>query len=190
MPSTYQSVYIKILMLVYIYIHIHTHISMCIYIIYIKYIVYIHCNCLKRKSSNMSSLSIKSPKKQVRPKQRLTVHRRKGSIQLTLACLIGTTVVSLMVRHHLFWKISVFHGFSIKGKAAKFANTSKESHETSKALSKLGITAILFQPSGSTNQMKRTRHSHTCQGHFTKRSVAAIGAAADIMTCVLYIQAK
>lgn len=88
------------------------------------------------------------------------------------------------------WKISVFHGFSIKGKAAKFANTSKESHETSKALSKLGITAILFQPSGSTNQMKRTRHSHTCQGHFTKRSVAAIGAAADIMTCVLYIQAK
>lgn len=77
MPPTYQSVYIKILMLVYIYI---------------KYIVYIHCNCLKRKSSNMSSLSIKSPKKQVRPKQRLTVHRRKGSIQLTLACLIGTTV--------------------------------------------------------------------------------------------------
>jgi len=83
-----------------------------------------------------------------------------------------------------------FSWFSIKGKAAKFANTSKESHETSKALSKLGITAILFQPSGSTNQMKRTRHSHTCQGHFTKRSVAAIGAAADIMTCVLYIQAK
>ena len=115
MPSTYQSVYIKILMLVYIYIYIYTRTYQCVYI-YIKYIVYIHCNCLKRKSSNMSSLSIKSPKKQVRPKQRLTVHRRKGSIQLTLACLIGTTVVSLMVRHHLFWKISVFHGFPSKGK--------------------------------------------------------------------------
>ena len=182
MPSTYQSVYIKILMLVYIYIYTYTHAHINVYI-YIKYIVYIHCTCLKRKSSNMSSLSIKSPKKQVRPKQRLTVHRRKGSIQLTLACLIGTTVVSLMVRHHLFWKISVFHGFPSKGKLQNLANTSKESHETSKALSKLGITAILFQPSGSTNQMKRTRHSHTCQGHSNKRS-----AAADIMTCVLYKQ--
>lgn len=133
-----------------------------------------------------------------RPKQRLTVHRRKGPIQLTLAnsARAPSWHVSLGPQLYLAWKTSSFlenFVFSIKGKAENFAKTSKESHETSKALSKLGITAILLQPSGSTNQMKRTRHSHTCQGHSTKRSVAAIGAAADIMTvltCVLHIQAK